>query len=158
METFEFELTVTTFLIHRLLRLRVAFPTWSRLFCGLRSLDDWSTESHLKTKQACVHVLLWTVFNWDFLQTGKGVSWLELLRRTVWRGAVDSSLTQIGSNPHDVSLSVLAAVMEAREAIEWAALHHETEYSSASGGDWSSFVLSGCKQVVIPAVVFVLSC
>lgn len=67
-------------------------------------------------------------------------------------------MTQIGSDPHDVSLSVLAAVMEGMEAIEWAALHHEAVWSSASRGDRSVFMLAGWKQIVISAVVSVLNC
>lgn len=55
-------------------------------------------------------------------------------------------------------LSVLAAVMEGGEAFEWAALRHEAEYSTTSRGDLGVFMLSGGKQIVISAVVFVLSC
>lgn len=67
-------------------------------------------------------------------------------------------LTHIGSDPHDVSLSVQAAVMEGKEAPEWAALHHEGEYSSASRGDRSVFMLAGWKQIVNSAVASVLNC
>lgn len=132
-------------LIHRLLRSRVTFPTWRRLFCRQRSSGGLKYRI---TSKANVH----TCYCWLF---STRISWhcerakvrrdCKLLRRCVWRDAVLCSLTQIGSDPHDVSLSVLAAVMEGSEAFEWAALHREAEYSSASRGDRSVFMLSGGK-------------
>lgn len=50
------------------------------------------------------------------------------------------SLTQMGSDPHDVSISVLAMVREERQAIEWATHNHDAEYSSTFRVCHSSFM------------------
>lgn len=120
METSEVKLTEAALLIHRLLRLRVTFPTWTRLLCDQGSSGGLKYRINLKLNKrvyTCYCGLFLTYISWHCEQA-KVRRDCELLRRSVCRDTVFCSLTQIGSDPHDVSLSVLAAVMEGRRLLK----------------------------------------